>query len=321
MPADVTAVSDPTGAAIDHLACWPMDVVVSGSSGFIGTPLLAALGEAGHRPIRLVRRPPAAGADEIEWDIDQGKIDAEALNGVGAVIHLAGAGIGDKRWTEAYKRELVESRTKGTSLLASTLAGLNTPPKVFVSGSAIGFYGDRGDEELTESSEAGSGFLADLVVKWEAAAQSAIDAGIRTVLARTGIVLDKDEGALEKLLLQFKFFLGGKMGAGSQWMSWISLHDEVRAILHLLESDLSGPVNLTAPAPSTNAQFTKALGSAVGRPSFLPVPSFGPRLLLGKEMADGLLFDSARILPAKLEASGFEFAHPDLETALTAVLA
>ncbi len=298
-----------------------MDVVVSGSSGFIGTPLLASLEEAGHRPIRLVRRPPAAGADEIEWDIDSGKIDAEALDGVGAVIHLAGAGIGDKRWNESYKQVLLESRTKGTSLLASTLAGLNTPPKVFVCGSAIGFYGDRGDEVLTEESEAGTGFLPDMVQKWEASAQSAVDAGIRTTFARTGIVLSKDGGALEKLLLQFKFFLGGKMGSGSQWMSWISLDDEVRAILHLLESDLSGPVNLTAPAPTTNADLAKAIGAAIGRPSFLPVPSFGPRLLLGKEMADVLLFEGARILPARLEASGFEFAHADLETALSAVLA
>ena len=304
-----------------HVPCCPMDVVVSGSSGFIGTPLLARLTEAGHRPIRLVRRPPAAGADEIEWDIDRGRIDAEALDGVGAVIHLAGAGIGDKRWNDAYKQVLTESRTKGTSLLASTLAGLNTPPKVFVCGSAIGFYGDRGDEILTEESEPGTGFLPDMVQKWEASAQSAIDAGIRTTFARTGIVLSKDGGALEKLLLQFKFFLGGKMGNGAQWMSWISLQDEVRAILHLLESDLSGPVNLTAPAPTTNADLAKAIGQAVGRPSFMPVPTFGPRLLLGKEMADVLLFEGARILPARLEASGFTFNHPELETALSAVLA
>lgn len=297
-----------------------MDVVVSGSSGLIGTALTIALKQAGHRPIGLVRRAPAAGADEIRWDINSGELDAESLEGVGAVVHLAGAGIGDKRWNAEYKALLVESRTKGTSLLASTVAGLNSPPKVFVCGSAIGFYGDRGNEVLTEESGPGTGFLPDFVQKWEASAQSAVDAGIRTVLARTGIVLSPDGGALPKLLLQFKFGLGGKMGDGLQWLSWITLADEVAALMHLIETDIAGPVNLTAPNPVTNGEMAKVLGAVLKRPSFIPIPSFGPRLVLGTEMANALLFEGAKILPTRLEASGFEFTHTEVEASLRALL-
>ncbi len=296
-----------------------MDVVITGSSGLIGTALITALKADGHRPIRLVRRA-TSGADELTWDPAAGNIDAAGFEGVDAVVHLAGAGIGDKRWNEAYKKVLVESRTASTSLLASTLAGLNNPPRVLLSGSAIGFYGDRGDETLTETSDAGEGFLADLTVKWEAAAQSAIDAGIRTAFLRTGIVQTPKGGALKKQLPLFKFGLGGKMGSGEQYVSWITLADEVSAIQHLLTADVSGPVNLTAPQPVTNAGYTDTLGSVLGRPTFLPVPAFAPKLLLGGEMGQALLFDSAKVLPSTLEASGFSFAHPDLETGLRAEL-
>ncbi len=241
-----------------------MDVVITGSSGLIGSALRPALAAAGHRPIRLVRRP-AAGADEIRWDPDAGVLDGEALEGIDAVVNLGGAGIGAKRWNDSYKKVLVESRTRGTSLLASTLAGLTTPPKVLLSGSAIGYYGDRGDTVLTEASPPADDFLGNLCVKWEAAAQSAVDAGIRTVFLRTGIVQSPDGGALTKTLPLFKFFLGGKFGSGEQYLSWIHLDDIVKALIFLLDTDVSGPVNLTAPNPVTNAAYTEAIGSVLGR--------------------------------------------------------
>lgn len=297
-----------------------MEVVVTGSSGLIGSALTEALSAAGHRPIRMVRRAPDAGADELRWDITTGEIDVDSLDGVDAIVHLAGAGIGDERWNDAYKKLLVESRTRGTSLLASTIAGLNTPPRTFICGSAIGYYGDRGSEILTEDSDRGSGFLADLVETWEGSAQSAVDAGIRTVFARTGIVYTPTGGALKKLLALFRLGLGGRFGSGEQWSSWITIDDEIGALMHLLQADVSGPVNLTAPNPVTNAELTQVLGSVLGRPTFIPVPAFGPRLLLGREMAEALLFDSARILPSRLEAASYEFIHPDLETGLRAVL-
>jgi uncharacterized protein (TIGR01777 family) len=297
-----------------------MDVVISGSSGLIGTALAAALSEAGHRPIRLVRRDPVAGADEIRWDVEAGTIDAASLDGVDAVVHLAGAGIGDKRWNAAYKQLVLESRTKGTALLADALAGLDSKPAIFLSGSAIGFYGPRGDEIITEETPAGETFLADVCVQWEAAAQAAIDAGVPTAFLRTGIVQTPKGGALSKQLPLFKFGLGGRFGSGRQFQSWITLDDEVGAIIHLLNAGVTGPVNLTAPAPVTNAEFAKTLGKVLKRPAVFPVPAFGPRLLLGREMADALLFESQRILPSVLEASGYEFRHPTLESGLRAVL-
>lgn len=297
-----------------------MDVVITGSSGLIGSALVLGLEQAGHRPIKMVRTEPRSGADEIRWDPSTGEIDSESLDGVGAVVHLAGAGIGDRRWNEKYRTLLVESRTSGTSLLASTLAGLNSPPRTFLSGSAIGFYGDRGSEQLTEQSDGGVGFLADLVKKWEASAQSAIDAGIRTVFLRTGIVYTPKGGALKKLLPLFKLGLGGRFGAGDQYLSWITLDDEIGAILHLLEADVRGPVNLTSPHPVTNAELTRVLGAVLSRPTLLNVPAFGPRLLLGREMADALLFESANIVPHVLLDAGYEFRHPDLETGLRAIL-
>jgi uncharacterized protein (TIGR01777 family) len=296
-----------------------MDVVVSGSSGLVGTALVGALRSAGHRPVRLVRRP-TAGADEIAWDPKAGTVDAASLEGVGAVVHLAGAGIGDKRWSDAYKREILESRTLGTGLLARTLAGLDRRPAAFLSGSAIGFYGAHGDEELDETSPAGSGFLADVVQAWEGAAAPAAEAGIRTAFLRTGIVLSPAGGALKKQLPIFKSGLGGRFGSGRAWQSWISIDDEVGAIVFLLDATVAGPVNLTAPNPVTNAEFTKVLGTVLRRPTAMPIPSFGPKLLLGREAADALLFTGQRVLPRVLESAGYRFADPQLEGALRRLL-
>ncbi|MGH1489689.1 MAG: TIGR01777 family oxidoreductase [Acidimicrobiales bacterium] len=297
-----------------------MDIAISGSSGLIGTALVKALSDAGHRPIRMVRRAPQNGADEIAWDPAKGEIDQPSLEGIDGIVNLSGAGIGDRRWTPAYKELCVTSRTSSTALLANTAAALSSTPQVMISGSAIGYYGSQGDTELKEDTAPGDDFLANLTVDWEKAAQPAIDAGIRTVFARTGIVLSTAGGALPKLLPLFKFGLGGRFGSGQQYMSWISIADEVNAIIHLLDSPTSGPVNLTAPAPVTNAEFASVLGRVLGRPSFLPVPAFGPKLVLGSERADALLFDSMRVLPTVLESSGYRFAHPDLETALRSIL-
>jgi hypothetical protein len=295
-----------------------MDVAISGSSGLIGTALVTALSDAGHRPVRLVRREPSG--DEIRWDPDGGSIDSASLEGVGGVVHLAGAGIGDHRWTDEYKLEILRSRTKSTVLLAGALADLGKPPSVLVSGSAIGFYGDRGDELLDEASAAGTGFLPEVCVAWEAATVAAEQAGIRVAHIRTGIVLSRQGGALKKQLPLFKAGAGGKLGSGRQWQSWISIEDEVGAILHLLAADVRGAANLTAPNPVRNAELAKTLAGVLGRPSFLPIPSFGPKLLLGSELADNLLFAGQRVSPTVLQTAGYEFRHPTLEVALRAVL-
>ena len=295
-----------------------MKIVVSGASGLIGTPLVQQLTTHGHEVIRLVRRPARSG--ESQWDPKSGVIDEAVIDGADAVIHLAGAGIGDKRWTAAYRREVLESRTLSTALLARAIAAASNKPKVFLSGSAIGFYGARGDEQLTESGSAGSGFLADVCKEWEAAAAPAREAGVRTVFLRTGIVLSPRGGALKKLLPLFRLGVGGRFGNGKQWQSWISLTDELNAIEHLLTANVEGPVNLTAPLPVTNAEFTKVLARVLKRPALFPVPAFGPRILLGGELADALLFTGQRVLPERLEASGYQFAHRDLESALRSLL-
>jgi uncharacterized protein (TIGR01777 family) len=295
-----------------------MDVVVSGASGMIGSALVAALAADGHRPIELVRRPTPG--DTLRWDPEAGTIDRHGLEGVDAVVHLAGEGIATNRWSDEQKRRILESRTVGTSLIASTLARLDRPPKVLVSASAIGYYGERGDVPLTEQEPPGRSFLSEVVVAWEAAAQPAADAGIRVVHPRTGIVLSPHEGALAKMLPLFKLGLGGRFGNGRQYMSWISLHDEVQALIWLLDHDVSGPVNLTGPRPVTNAEFARALGGVLHRPSLLPVPAFGPKLVVGRELATELLFTSIRAVPRKLLDSGFEFAHTDVTSALSAVL-
>jgi uncharacterized protein (TIGR01777 family) len=298
-----------------------MDVAITGSSGLIGTALHRALSEHGHRPIRIVRRPPDPGADEVFWKPSNGEIDGKSLEGVDAVVNLAGAGIGDRRWTNDYRQVLVESRVNSTALLAATCAGLERPPSVFLSGSAIGYYGDRGSEELTETSAGGSGFLADLCQEWEAAAQPAMDAGIRTAYLRTGIVYSTEGGALSKLVPLFKLGLGGKFGDGAQYVSWIHIDDEVSAIIHLLEhGNAAGPFNLTAPTPVTNAELVDTLGDVLGRPTLLPVPAFGPQLILGKDRANSLLFESQRVVPAALKSIGYEFEHQALEPALRDLL-
>ena len=296
-----------------------MKILITGASGLIGQALSQELIARGHTTVAAVRRAPRRN-DEVQWDPQSGVMSPDAFQGVDAVVHLAGAGIGDKRWTDSYKMEILESRTRGTRLLAETMASLEVKPSVFLSGSAIGIYGVRDDEELTEQSAIGSGFLADVCRDWEAAAAPATQAGIRTVLLRTGIVLSPKGGALKKQLPLFKLGLGGKFGNGKQWQSWISITDEVNAIIHLLTSSVSGPVNLTAPQPVTNTDFTRTLASVVSRPAIVPIPSFGPKLLLGGELANALLFTGQRVLPSVLSNDGFQFTHPTLESALRALL-
>ena len=296
-----------------------MKILITGASGLIGQALTTSLKAAGHTTVAAVRREPRRN-DEVQWNPKTGVMSASAFDGVDAVVHLAGAGIGDKRWTDAYKMEILESRTLGTALLANTMASLDKKPQVFLSGSAIGIYGVRDDTKLSETATIGTGFLADVCRDWEAAAAPAQAAGIRTVLLRTGIVLSSKGGALKKQLPLFKLGLGGRFGNGKQWQSWISITDEVNAIIHLLSSTLSGPVNLTAPTPVTNAEFTSTLASVVSRPALIPIPSFGPKLLLGGELANALLFTGQRVTPNALLADGFTFAHPTLETALRDLL-
>ena len=295
-----------------------MKIVVSGASGLIGTQLVAKLSSSGHEVVRLVRRSPKSG--EIQWNPKSGILDSAALEGTDAVIHLSGAGIGDKRWTDGYRKEILDSRTATTALLAKTMASLSRKPSVFLSGSAIGIYGARNDEQLTEVSTHGTGFLAEVCEQWEAAAKPAVDAGIRTVYLRTGIVLSPKGGALKKLLPLFKLGVGGKFGSGKQWQSWISIDDEIGAIEHLLTANVSGAVNLTAPNPVTNAEFTKVLASVLKRPAIVPVPTFAPKIVLGGELADALLFTGQRVIPAALNASGYMFKHTTLESAFRSLL-
>ena len=293
-----------------------MDIAITGSSGLIGTALSRQLTADGHRVIPVTR----SGSTGIHWDPAAGIIDAAALEGIDAVVHLAGEGIAEKRWTDAQKARILDSRVDGTTLLARTLASLDRPPGVLLSGSAIGYYGDRGAAELTEQSGPGDDFLADVVTAWEGATAEAEAAGIRVVHLRTGIVLSTDGGVLGKLLPLYKLGLGGKLGGGHQYMSWISIDDEVGIISWLLANEVAGAVNLTGPEPVTNRDFTKALGTQLGRPTFLTVPSFGPKLLLGGELAQGLLFSSARVRPAVAQAEGYEFQHPTIADAFAALL-
>lgn len=297
-----------------------MDVVISGSHGLIGSALVRSLQADGHRAIRLVRSEPAPGELAVRWDPEAGEIDRAGLEGVDAVVHLAGEGIASKRWTAEHKRRVLESRTNGTTLLAETLTGLSAQPAVLLSGSAIGYYGDRGDERLTETSPPGDLFLSKVCTAWEASTAAAAEAGIRVAHLRTGIVLAEGGGALAKQLPLFKLGLGGKLGSGEQYQSCISIDDHIGAMRFLLDHDVSGPVNLTGPEPVTNVAFTKALGTVLGRPTALTVPRFGPKLLLGADLADELLFASQRVLPAVLTDAGYRFRHADIETALRAVL-
>lgn len=295
-----------------------MRIAITGSSGLIGTALSARLTNDGHEVVPVVRRKPTD--NEIGWSIDETRIDDGAFDGIDGVVHLAGAGIGDKRWTDEYKREILDSRTVGTALVAKAVNGAKNPPSVLLSGSAIGIYGASQTATFDENDANGDGFLADVCAAWESAAAPAQIDGTRVVFLRTGIVLSTKGGALKKQLPLFKFGLGGKMGKGDQWQSWISIEDQVDAIVHLLSSDVVGPVNLTAPNPVTNAEFTDTLGSVLKRPTFIPIPKFGPKLLLGSELCDNLLFSGQKVMPTVLQNDGFEFSHPDLTSALRAQL-
>lgn len=295
-----------------------MRVVVAGSSGLIGTSLVPALRQARHDVVRLVRRKPE-GPDERSWDPDNGHIDDDALIGADAVINLCGAGVGDKRWTPERKRLIIHSRTRPTALLAEAVAEHSVP--VLINASGVSYYGNAGQRTLTETDTPGTGFLADLCRRWEAATQPAGDAGARVVRLRTGAVLSPSGGFLGQLKPLFAVMLGGRIGDGRQYLSWISLDDEVAAIRFALENpEIAGPVNLTAPTPVTNHEFTRALGTAMGRPAPWAVPSFAIRTLLG-EMADELALSSLRAIPATLEKHDFPFQHPFLDAALAATAA
>ena len=297
-----------------------MKILISGSHGLVGSALIKSLTANGHEVIRLVRHARAVGSPEIEWQPDKGLIDKEHLEGLDAVVHLAGENIAEGRWTDEKKRAIRESRVKGTALLSETLATLHHPPAVFLSASAIGYYGDRGDELLTESSAPGNDFLADVCQQWEKATAPVAEKGIRTVLARFGIILAEHGGALAKMLTPFRMGIGGRVGDGKQWMSWIALDDVAGAIQFMLhDAAVNGPVNFVAPIPVTNAEFTKTLGSVLSRPTFLPVPAFGVRLAFG-EMADALLLASQKVEPEVLKSRGFSFTLPRLEFALKHIL-
>jgi uncharacterized protein (TIGR01777 family) len=294
-----------------------MRILVSGASGLIGSALVPVLERAGHDVLRLSRRAGPPGV--VAWDPDAGRLDPSAIDGIDAVVHLAGENIAGGRWTPARKAAIRSSRIRSTDLLARTVAGLDRPPSVFVSASALGYYGHRGDERLTESSPPGSGFLAAVCREWEAATAPAEAAGIRTVHLRIGLVLAREGGALAEMLLPFRMGLGGPLGSGRQWWSWIALEDLVRAFEHALAvPELRGPVNGVAGAV-TNREFTKTLCRVLRRPMFLPVPRFALKLLLG-EMAEALLLASARLEPDRLRATGFRFGHAELEPALRELL-
>ena len=298
-----------------------MIVAVTGSSGLVGSALLPELAARDHRVLRVVRpQSSAAGADTIRWDPAAGALDAAALEGVDAIVHLAGASVAAGRWNAAHKRRILESRTLPTRLLADACARLGRPPRVLVAASATGWYGARGDESLDEDSTAGAGFLAEVCRAWEAASEPAARAGVRVVTLRIGIALSRRGGALAALLTPFRLGLGGPIGSGRQWMSWIALDDLIGAILHSLTTEsLRGPVNAVAPTPVTNREFGRTLGRVLRRPALLPLPAFAARLLLG-EMADELLLASQRIRPMRLEATSFAFRYPTLEGALRAAL-
>ena len=309
-------------AAIPQAVSAPrLRIVVTGATGLVGGALVPALLAAGHRVDRMSRRPPPPGTTDIQWDPAGGRLDPRALEGADAVVHLAGESIAAGRWTAAVKERVRRSRVDGTKLLAETLGRLTRRPRVLVAASAVGYYGNRGDMPLTEESPPGVGFLAEVCREWEAAADPARVAGIRVVHPRLGVVLAGQGGALPRMTLPFRLGVGGMIGSGRQYWSWIALADLVRVIELALALDiLTGPVNAVAPAPATNREFTRVLGRVLGRPTLVPLPALAVRLLLG-EMGQALLLDSARVLPRRLERAGFRFRHPELEGALRAALA
>lgn len=292
-----------------------MKVLITGASGLVGTALQKSFAEKGYDMLLASRSEPKS-ENEIQWDAEKGFAEPEKLEGIDAVVHLAGESVNGLRWTDEKKKAIRDSRVLGTRNVVEAISKIKSKPKVFVSSSAIGFYGERGDEELTESSNVGSGFLADVSREWEAESRRAEDAGIRTVLLRTGIVLSKDGGALGTMLLPFKLGVGGVIGSGKQWMSWISLDDHIAAINFVLENEnIRGAVNSVSPRPVTNEEFTKTMGDVLYRPTFIPLPEFAVSMLLG-EMGDALLLASTRVMPKRLEDTGFEFKYPELKSAL-----
>jgi uncharacterized protein (TIGR01777 family) len=297
-----------------------MKIAITGSSGFIGTAVQAHLKNQGHDILPIVRS--AIQGNHIEWNPDKGTIDSAALDDahVDVVIHLAGVGIAEKKWSDSQKKAIMDSRVKGTRLLSETLAGLTNKPKQLISSSAIGFYGSRGDEVLDENSARGTGFLSDVCVAWEEETAPAREAGIAVAIVRTGIVLDSSGGTLGQMLLPFKLGAGGRIGDGKQYMSWISLPDHLAATTFIMDNTLSGTFNLVAPNPVTNNEFTKSLGERLSRPTILPTPLFPLKLKFGSELVEALLLGSQRVTPAALQKAGFTFRHSTLPDALKEVV-
>lgn len=296
-----------------------MKVAITGASGLIGSALVPHLRSRGDDVVRLVRRSAVA-PDEVEWNPATGSVDLDGLVGIDAVVHLAGAGVGDHRWTDEYKRTILDSRVDGTQTIVRAITELPERPRALVAGSAIGWYGDTGDRAVDESAPAGTGFLADVVRAWEAAADPAAAAGIRVTHARTGLVVSGDGGAWARMFPLFKLGLGGKLGSGSQYWSWISLRDEVAALTFLLDNEtLAGPVNLTGPTPVTNAEVTAAMGRVLHRPTLLPAPAFALKAVLGEFSTEVL--GSSRVIPSVLEAAGFRWQDPTIDSAIAAALA
>ena len=295
-----------------------MKVAITGASGLIGSALVPHLRSRGDEVLRLVRRTATA-PDEVTWDPAAGTVDLAGLEGIDAVVHLAGAGVGDHRWTDAYKKTILDSRVDSTHTIVTAMTQLASRPATLVAGSAIGWYGDTGDRPVDESAPAGTGFLADVVRAWEAAADPARAAGIRVTHARTGLVVAKEGGAWAKLFPIFKLGLGGKLGSGRQYWSWISLRDEVSALTYLLDNtSLEGPVNLTGPAPATNAEVTTAMGEVLGRPTLFAVPAIALKTVLGEFSTE--ILSSARVIPEVLESAGFTWQDPTVESAIRAAL-
>jgi len=292
-----------------------MRILITGANGLIGTALQRSFDEIGHE-LLLASRKEAKDSQHIQWDVEKGFSELERLEGIDAVVHLAGESVFGLSWSDAKKKAIRDSRVDGTRSVVEAISKLKARPNVLVAASAIGFYGDRGDEEMTESSAAGDTFLAEVSKEWESEARRAEDAGIRTVLLRTGIILSKDGGALGTMLLPFKLGIGGVVGSGKQWMSWISIDDHIRVINYAIEyENVRGAVNSVSPNPVTNGEFTKTLGEVLYRPTILPLPSFAVNMVFG-EMGDALLLASTRVVPKRLEDAGFEFKYPELKTAI-----
>jgi uncharacterized protein len=291
----------------------PVRIIIAGASGFIGTALVDRLRSEGHEVVRLVRRTPQS-SDELSWNPAAGDLDPAAVAGADVAMNFAGVGVGDKRWTDAYKQEIRSSRVDSTVTLSRAIAAADGGPRVLLNASAVGFYGDRGDEVLDENSAPGDGFFPDVCRAWEAATQAAEEAGVRVCNLRSGLVVGPGGGLMKRLVPLYKAGLGGPLGSGKQYQSWVSLADEIGAIMFLMTAELSGPINLTGPTPVPNAVFSDALGKALRRPSLLPAPRFGLKIILG-EFADNTL-ESMRVVPRVLLDAGYEFIHPDVDRAL-----